>query len=74
MTTFSKLRNLVSTLRETKAELDTLAAVNSGDSRADSVLTEATDKISSVIDSLEERQKLMLEEEPQFREEQAVQE
>ncbi len=68
MTTYTKLRNLVATLHETKAELEGLAAVNTGDCRADFQFLEAAKKISNVINALEERQRFIVKEEPQFEE------
>lgn len=68
MTTYTKLRNLIAILSETVAELDNLAVLNTGDSRADSIFTEAAQKIRSVNETLEARQRFIVEEEPQFRE------
>lgn len=66
MTTYTKLRNLAATLRETKAELENLAAVNTGDQRGVSFFSEAAEKIDHVIKTLEERLQFIVQEEPQF--------
>ncbi len=69
MTTYTKLRNLIATLAETEAEIKTLAAINTGDSRADGIFTQAAQKIRVVIEELEARQSFVVQEEPQFKEE-----
>lgn len=69
MTTYTKLRNLITTLAVTEAEIKALAANNTGDSRADAIMTRAAQKIKAVIEELEARQAFMVEEEPQFKEE-----
>ncbi len=69
MTTYTKLRNLIATLAETEAEIKTLAAINTGDSRGDCAFIQAVQKIRAVIEELEARQGFIVAEEPQFREE-----
>lgn len=68
MTTYTKLRNLIATLYVTKAELENMVAVNTGDHRADSFFLEASQKINNIINALEARQQFVVKEEPQFEE------
>lgn len=71
MTTHTRVLKVIASLNATAAELKTLAATNISDSEAEGVFRKKAEEISTVVDTLEERRRVMLEEESQYREDKA---
>ena len=68
MTTHTQILKIIASLNATAAELKTLAATNVADSGAEGVFRKKAEEISTVVETLEERRRVMLKEESQYRE------
>ncbi len=67
MTTHTQVLKIIASLNATAAELKTLAATNISEIEIETVFRKKAEEINSVVKILEERRKVMLSEEGQYK-------